>query len=1621
MPALTATIGLTDNLTTPLRNISNAISAITANMGDMAKQSGASFDPKNMTAMQKAAQSLDRAVGDLEREVEDAADAQKNHNKQMKEGKSDSDKLSNSFSGLAKTIGTVVAGYVSWQTVSKAIELSDQISQTTSRLNLMNDGLQTTSELQENIRQAALNSHAEYQTLADTVAKIGNNAGSAFSSSQEIVDFAEQLSKQFAISGASAEEMSAATLQLTQALGSGVLRGDEFNSVMEQAPGIAQMMADYLEVDKSQIRDLASEGALTAEVVKNAVLGATDETNRKFDQMAVTFTQLWTDFKTNALFAFNPIAEALSGLANNPEFQAGISRIGELIADLGPPVASIVSAIGQIIPVGLNAFIDGLEWIADNGAVIASLLVGIGSAMAFIKVSSAVSDSGGIVAYFTKLVGPITELIGLISPMGLLAGAIVGIGVAAVALVASGKSVEDVAGFFNDFQSSVTSAVSNVAQGILGMVENIKSSFPQFAAEVGSMMPTIIEGILSSAMTLLSAGAEIAIYLLNGFLQALPSIIQGGFSFVSNFVTGIFQAIPSLVNSAQEMVIYLMAVLAEILPDMMENGAQAVLAFATGIGENLPSLISSGLTMIGELALNIANHLPEFIEYGMFLLQNLIRGFVAMLPSLISTGLSLILTLGSTIIQNLPVILETGIQIIVAIVSGIVQSIPVLLGGLGQAFLAFFDALAEYGPQILSSAGEIALNLWEGFKQGISEGWTNLTTFVSDTFNGVIDFVKGIFGVHSPSTVFAEIGGFLLEGLGNGIQSMWSGVSSIVSGIGNAIKDFLTPDVDYAEMIANTRSQIEQLKADVASGYDELKTVTLSNGQQMASGTVEIYRSMATAVLAEVSDMGSQMISQMLSYRSSFADVFNGIKTEAISYLVSLTTDAASQISKMISVTSSALTELTGVYGGIFGMILEQTLSILEVLQNSALETVNHMIGSIQESILTLASGFEIVFSQIGVQTISVLESLYSNAMTVIDSIKDQSIRVIIDMSTNLINSFTVLSVTIPSLVVIMASAAILTIVNMNSQISSDTVKMSQNYISIWLLISSQTQSVIANMSTQIKSLIANLVSSILATMNKLPPAFRQIGKDMMDDLAKGIQSQTAKVVDVTNDLVQQLKQVFITGLGIHSPAAVIKYYAEMAGLGWIKGLSSSQMVSFTESRIEDLKAAFRNGKFDAAELVDYLDEDTLKVISYLERTGDQTVSENYQASANGVNPLIGGPYTITSYFGGRTAPTAGASSNHGGMDIGAPQGTQIVAAFPGTVSIAGVYGGYGNAVMIEHSNGMKSLYGHMSAIQTSVGAQVNAGQAIGLVGSTGISTGAHLHYEIRDGNGSPVDPLPYYNGEASLGAAQMTLAQTIQQAYNQAKGISMGNSALGNVAYNPTAGVEQWRGTVETALSMLGLSTSYANNLLSLMQGESSGNPNAINKWDSNWIAGTPSKGLMQVIDPTFKAYALPGYDTNIYDPLSNILASIRYQLARYGKILSSAGYAKGTDYATPGLHWVGENGPELLQFRGGERVYTNEESMAIANSLAYTDSNFRESYINEPAERYVDTDNYYPVNNSTTTNNQTNNSPINFQLSPTINTKEEFNMTVSDVERMFLQMLRNVSANNAEGLTDY
>lgn len=283
---------------------------------------------------------------------------QQQHTKKTEETQSSWSKLVNTIRSAA-----VVAGGVAL--VKNIMAAADQQSTLNARLSMMTDSLEESAALQDRIYQAAQRSRGSYNNTADMVGKFGTLAPDAFNNNAEIVDFAEQINKHIALSGASGSAADGAILQLTQALGSGVLRGEELNSVLEQTPTIAQAIAEYMGMSVGEMRELASDGAITADVVKNALLATAEETNARFEQMPMTFAQLWTSGLNAVQQAAMPVLQAIA---------KGATMIRDNWSTIAPVLAGVAAAAG-VVAIALAAQA-AATWIAKaaNDGLVASLL-----------------------------------------------------------------------------------------------------------------------------------------------------------------------------------------------------------------------------------------------------------------------------------------------------------------------------------------------------------------------------------------------------------------------------------------------------------------------------------------------------------------------------------------------------------------------------------------------------------------------------------------------------------------------------------------------------------------------------------------------------------------------------------------------------------------------------------------------------------------------------------------------------------------------------------------------------------------------------------------------------------------------------------------------------------------------------------------------------------------------------------------------------------------------------------------------------------------------------------------------------------------------------------------------
>lgn len=374
--------------------------------------------------------------------------------------------------GLKKFLG--VAALIA--AAKKGMDLTDSYTNTAARLNLINDGLQTQYELQDKIFAAANRAKGSYASMADAVAKLQLNAADQFKNNNETIAFTELLQKSFKVGGTSTSEQSSAMLQLTQAMGAGKLQGDEFRSIMENAPMVADAIAKYMGKSKGELKELSSEGAITADIIKAALFSAGEDINAKFEEMPMTFADIWNKIANGVTKAFRPILEGVNNLINSDTFMNIVN--------------GVIVAFG-LLSMAVSGFF-GL--IADNWPLIQSILLAIGIYLA------ATLIPGFLKAGAVGLMSGLKAAAGWIAMNAPMIMVIASIALLIYALGEAGVTVEDV---FSTIGSIIGAAVAiivnlflGMAELILGVVQYLINPFVVFGNFIGNLFTDPISAVI---------------------------------------------------------------------------------------------------------------------------------------------------------------------------------------------------------------------------------------------------------------------------------------------------------------------------------------------------------------------------------------------------------------------------------------------------------------------------------------------------------------------------------------------------------------------------------------------------------------------------------------------------------------------------------------------------------------------------------------------------------------------------------------------------------------------------------------------------------------------------------------------------------------------------------------------------------------------------------------------------------------------------------------------------------------------------------------------------------------------------------------------------------------------
>ena len=443
MATIRSQMVLNDQVTGVLKNITRALDITLHSFEQMQDASANAVDVRLLNQARAGLGEVNLAVREMEenyrraaqqeqqvtRNIRQSTQAEQQLNASIRGGNDALDDMVGKAKNLAATIGASVG-------LKKLIELSDQMTSTTARLNFIVDDGGSVEALEAKIMASAQRSRAAYLDTASAIASMGANAGAAFTSNADLIAFMEQVNKQFVIGGASAQGQAAAMLQLTQAMAAGALRGEELNSILENAPGIARAIEQYMGIAEGSIKSYAEKGAVSATVVKNALLSIADETNAKFNGMAMTWGQVWTQMGNIALKVTQPLLTAINWLANN------LSVIGPILLGLGTAflvfqVAAHWTQIAAVATAAYHAVVNllsiGFGVLTGNTAAASAAVFTFNSALLaspitwiIMLIAVVIGLLYGVVAIINKVTGSSISATGLICGAIAVAGAFIG-------------------------------------------------------------------------------------------------------------------------------------------------------------------------------------------------------------------------------------------------------------------------------------------------------------------------------------------------------------------------------------------------------------------------------------------------------------------------------------------------------------------------------------------------------------------------------------------------------------------------------------------------------------------------------------------------------------------------------------------------------------------------------------------------------------------------------------------------------------------------------------------------------------------------------------------------------------------------------------------------------------------------------------------------------------------------------------------------------------------------------------------------------------------------------------------------------------------------------------------
>lgn len=1023
--------------------------------------------------------------------------------------------------------------------------------------------------------------------------------------------------------------------------------------------------------------------------------------------------------------------------------------------------------------------------------------------------------------------------------------------------------------------TTVPELLEKVSEIVLGLVTSFTEILPKMI-EVGvNLLTNIIQGILQTLIPLAQASVTVAFTIsktiIESLLSVLPQLIESGVTILTAIITGIIQMLPNLISAVISLVEMILSLIITYLPKIIEAGMTILVALINGIMMMLPKLIELAFNLIISLVTTLIQSLPKIIEAGVKILGSLIQGILNVLPKLIELAIKLIITIVAILIQNLPKIIAAGVQILIALGKGILNTIGVLIKMLPQVVSAIFKAFGDI------QWWKIGKDILLGIGKGITDAVGSLKKSVNDVAGNISKWFKDKLKIKSPSRVMAADASWVPAGIAVGIDKGKPRIQEAIK----SMTDLMTKAVQDAEPVGLSSNMIVTESygmPDESQMQASAQQASQAGNQGMSDSTPQLLQtalSAANGILGQFSSISPSMVTQGADWLTNFMNGWNSVAPT------------------MLATTNSFIVQYT----------------TLITSQNSP----NYQMGRtwMQNKLNgwnSLVSTFITTVRNFCNQVLNLLRSFY-NAMY-------QTGRTWLQ---NLLNGWNSLYQTFINRVNQLGNDAINNLRSKSGGFNSAGRFLMQSLIDG---INSMGGSLSATMNRVANKMVGGIgkgVNGVIGGVNyvlKEVESDKKLGAWTVPQYARGTEGHPADGPAIVNDQKGSKYQEII-----QDPDGSTFMAKGRNALVWLKKGAKVLNATMTERVLKAQnnlgsmipKYADGVGEFD---IVDFLDDENA-VLKFLNGKVDykginepwlDMTKSGVKLMTGAANKMIQGE--LEKFFTHGTFDGAMGANNVYKYLVDIAQ--KMMSKFPGLTITSG------------YRAGDPYYHGKHQAIDLAYP---------GVVGSAKYTEAANWAFEkfakqiayvitngkVRDrmglsGTGSSGQWVTWPDGDhfdhihlnGSMGGGDIFTGGS-------------GSSSSSAVGYNPSAGVEQWRSLAIKALKMEGqYSVANLNAMLRQIQTESGGNPNAVNNWDINAQRGDPSRGLLQTISATFKAYARPGYDKNMVDPLSNMLASIRYAVSRYGSLLAAyrgVGYENGGWITQDGLYRAGEKGkPEVV-----------------------------------------------------------------------------------------------------------